>query len=128
MQRTSEIISSVLEVVYPDDPGYLWTELQTSTTVNKILGDETVWPPSDRSYLATLAEAYNVKAWDTRKQVSSIMVGIASYKALLAFIPGLTPYRFLYLKTLESTSICLFLHPLLGFCGNVLCPSRRKED
>lgn len=35
---------------------------------------------------------------------------------------------FLYLKTLESTSICLFLHPLLGFCGNVLCPSRRKED
>lgn len=94
MQRTSEIISSVLEVVYPDDPGYLWTELQTSTTVSKILGDETVWPPSDRSYLATLAEAYNVKAWDTRKQVSSIMVGIASYKALLAFIPGLTPYRY----------------------------------
>ncbi|CAH3040100.1 unnamed protein product, partial [Pocillopora meandrina] len=83
-----EIISSVLEVVYPDDPGYLWTELQTSKTVSKILGDETVWPPSDRSYLATLAEAYNVKAWDTRKQVSSIMVGIASYKALLAFIPG----------------------------------------
>ena len=94
MQRTSEIISSVLEVVYPDDPGYLWTELQTSKTVSKILGDETVWPPSDRSYLATLAEAYNVKAWDTRKQVSSIMVGIASYKALLAFIPGLTPYRY----------------------------------
>lgn len=94
VQRTSEIISSVLELVYPDDPGYLWTELQTSTTVSKILGDETVWPPSDRSYLATLAEAYNVKAWDTRKQVSSIMVGIASYKALLAFIPGLTPYRY----------------------------------
>ena len=35
---------------------------------------------------------------------------------------------FLYLKTLESTSICLFLHPLLEFWGNVLCPSRRKED
>lgn len=35
---------------------------------------------------------------------------------------------FLYLETLESTSICLFLHPLLGFCLNVLCPSRRKED
>lgn len=45
-------------------------------------------------HLATLAEAYNVKAWDTRKQVSSIMVGITSYKALLAFIPGLTPYRY----------------------------------
>ena len=94
MQRTSEIISSVLEVVYPDNPGYLWTELQTSTTVSKILGDKTVCPPSDRSYLEALAEAYSdVKAWDTRKQISSIMAGIASYKALLAFIPGLTPHR-----------------------------------
>ena len=46
-------------------------------------------PPSDRSYLEALAEAYSdVKAWDTRKQVSSIMAGIASYKALLAFILG----------------------------------------
>ena len=90
-----EIISSVLKVVYPDGPGYLLTELQTSTTGSKILGDETVCPPSDRSYLKALAEAYNnVKVWDTIKQVLSIMVGIASYKALLAFIPGLTPYRY----------------------------------
>ena len=99
VQRTSEIISSVLKVVYPDDPGYLWNEPQTSTTVSKILGDKTVCPPSDRSYLEALAEAYSdVKAWDTRKQVSSIMAGIASYKALLAFIPGLTPYRYTQAK------------------------------
>ena len=36
--------NSVFKVVYPDDPDYLWTELQTSTTVRKVLGDETVCP------------------------------------------------------------------------------------
>ena len=95
VQRSSEVISFVLKVVYPDDPGYLWTELQASTTISKMLGDETVCAPSDRSYLEALAEAYkNAKAWDTRRQVLSIMSGIASYKAKLAVIPGLTPYRY----------------------------------
>lgn len=95
VHRASEIISSVLKVVYPDDPGSLWTELQASTTISKMLGDEAVCHPSDRSYLEALAEAYkNAKAWDTRRQVLSIMAGIASYKAISVHIPGLTPYRY----------------------------------
>jgi len=73
----------------------MWTELQTSTTISKMLGDEAVCHPSDKSYLEALAEAYkNAKAWDTRRQVLSVMAGIASYKAISVHIPGLTPYRY----------------------------------
>ena len=45
--------------------------------------------------LEALAEVYkNLKAWDTRRQVLSVMAGIASYKAIATFIPGLTPYLY----------------------------------
>lgn len=85
VRRSSEVISSVLKVVYPDDPGSLWAELQNSSTVSKMLGGEAEHRPSDRSYLEALAEAYkNAKAWDTRRQVLSLMAGIASYKAISA--------------------------------------------
>ena len=60
-----------------------------------MLGDEAVCSPSDRSYLEGLAEAYkNSAAWDTRRQILSVMAGIASYKAISLFIPGITPYRY----------------------------------
>ena len=74
VQKSSEVISSVLKVVYPEDPAQLWTELQTSTTVGKMLDADTAFHPSDRNYLEALAEAYkNSKAWDTRRQVLSVM-------------------------------------------------------
>ena len=70
IQRTSEIISSVLKVVYPGNPGCLWSQLQASTAISEMLGDEAVCSPSDRSYLEGLAEAYkNSAAWDTRRQI-----------------------------------------------------------
>ena len=82
-------------MVYPVDPAELWTELQTSTTVGKMLDADTAFHPSDRNYLEALAEAYkNSKAWDTRRQVLSVTAGIASYIASATFIPGLTPYRY----------------------------------
>ena len=60
-----------------------------------MLGDEAVCSPYDRSYLEGLAEAYkNSAAWDTRRQILSVMAGIASYKAISLFIPGITPYRY----------------------------------
>ena len=81
-------------MVYPEDPAQLWTEfeLQTSTTVGKMLHADTAFHPSDRNYLEALAVAH--KAWDTRRQVLSVMAGIANYKAIATFIPGLTPYRY----------------------------------
>ena len=95
VQKSSEVISSVLKVVYPEDPAQLRTELQTSTTVGKMLDADTAFHPSDRNFLEALAEAYkSSKAWDTRRQVLSVMAGIASYKAIATFIPGLTPHRY----------------------------------
>ena len=54
IQRTSEIISSVLRVVYPGNPGCLWSQLQASTAISKMLGDEAVCSSSDKSYLCLL--------------------------------------------------------------------------
>ena len=51
IQRTSEIISSVLKVVYPGNPGCLWSQLQASTAISEMLGDEAMCSPFDRSYL-----------------------------------------------------------------------------
>ena len=55
IQRTSEIISSILKVVYPGNPGCLWSQLQAFTAISEMLGDETVCFRSDRSYLEGLA-------------------------------------------------------------------------
>ncbi|KAL9961974.1 hypothetical protein ACROYT_G031023 [Oculina patagonica] len=92
---SSEIVSSVLKVVYPDDPASLWLELQTSTKVNVMFGSETGYHPSERCYLEALAESYNnASSWDTRRQILSCMAGVASYKAIATFIPGLSQYRY----------------------------------
>ena len=93
--KSSEIVSTVLKVTYPDDPASLWEELQTSTKVNEMLGSETGYHPSEKCYLEALAESYkNASSWDTRRQILSCMAGVASYKAISAFIPGLSQYRY----------------------------------
>jgi len=93
--RGHQKISSILKVVYPGNPGCLWSQLQASTAISKMLGDKAVCSSSDRSKLEGLAEAYkNSTAWDTRRQTLSAMAGIASYKAISLFIPGITSYRY----------------------------------
>ena len=52
-------------------------------------------PQSENLYIEALAEAYNNAAsWDTRRQVLSIMSGVASYNVISMYIPGLTKYRY----------------------------------
>ena len=59
------------------------------------MGSESVQLSSDNSYLEALAEAYmNAAGWDTRRQVLSIMTGVASYREISRHIPGLTQYRY----------------------------------
>ena len=95
LQQTSEIVSSVIGVISPENATHLWEALQSSNTVNKILGVSQIGHPSEVSYLKALAEACKrASGWDTRRQVLSIMAGIASFKAISEFIPGLTQYRF----------------------------------
>lgn len=95
LQQTSEIVSSVLMVISPANSSDLWTALQSSTTVNDMLGKDQITLPSEVAYLEVLAEAYKkATCWDTRRQILSIMAGVASCKSISEYIPGLTQYRF----------------------------------
>ena len=95
VQRSSEIVSAVLKVISPTNAPHLWKALQTSAAVNQSLGLNQASLPSETAYLEALAEAYsNATSWDTRRQVLSVMSGVASFKAISEFIPGLTQYRY----------------------------------
>ena len=95
LRQTSEIVSSVLWVISPENSPDLWKELQSSRIVNDILGVRQTPLPSKVPYLEALAEAYKMaKSWDTRRQVLSTMAGVASFKSISEYIPGLTQYRF----------------------------------
>ena len=96
-QRSAEIVTAVLKVIYPGAASQLWNALKESKTINSLLEidpeDETSQPTN--KYLEALAESYkNAKSWDTRRQILSVMAGIASYKEVLRYIPGLSQYRY----------------------------------
>ena len=94
VRRPSEIIKSVLSVVYPENCVHLWKEIKVSSAMDK-LGTDCLQLSSDSSYLEAFSEAYqNAASWDTRRQVLSIMTGVASYKDISRCIPGLTQYRY----------------------------------
>ena len=93
-KRTAEIVSSVLRTISPKDAGSLWQAIVSSTAMKKALGPEELSQPS-KDYPEALAEAYgNANGWDTRRQILSIMAGLASYKAIVVFIPGLSRYHY----------------------------------
>ena len=93
-KRTAEIVSSVLHTLSPNDPGSLWQAIVSSPAMNKALELDEL-PKVAKDYLQALTEAYNhAHIWDTRRQILSIMSGVASFKAISGFIPGLTRYRF----------------------------------
>lgn len=95
VQRASEIVSTVIKVISPFNAPHLWNAIQSSSIVNQQLGARQPFLPSQRAYLESLAEAYtNSTSWDTRRQVLSVMAGVASFSAISAFIPGLTQYRY----------------------------------
>ena len=95
VQRSGEIVAAVLKVISPNSAPYLWKALQTSGAVNQQLGHHQASLPSETAYLEALAEAYsNATSWDTRQQVLSIMSGVASFRVISEFIPGLTQYRY----------------------------------
>ena len=74
IKRSSEIVKSVLSVVYPDNYAHLWKEFKVSHVMDRIMGSESIQLSSDKSYLEALAEAYmNAAGWDTRRQVLLIM-------------------------------------------------------
>ena len=94
-QRSGEIVTTVLRVISPVNAPKIWNALQSSSMVNQQLDAHQPFLPSERAYLQAMAEAYaNSSSWDTRRQVLSVMSGVASFGAISEFIPGLTQYRY----------------------------------
>ena len=95
IQQTRDVLVAVLKVVSPENAGYLWTAIQASKAVNEVLGVEGIMFPSQRLYLEAIAETYkNAGSWDTRRQILSIMTGVASLAAIREYVPGLSQYRY----------------------------------
>ena len=81
-KRTVESVSSVLHILSPNDPGSLWQAIVSSPAMNKAL-ELNELPKMAKDYLQALTEAYNhAHSWDTRRQILSIMSGVASFKVL----------------------------------------------
>ena len=94
IKKSTEIVSSVLQTISIDNAGFIWQEIISSPVMSKILGIDLL-SPSEKSYLEALAESYhNAKSWDARRQILSIMCGVANYNNIVFFIPGLTRYRY----------------------------------
>ena len=78
----------------PNDAGSLWKAIVTSPDMNKALELDEL-PQIAKDYLQALAEAYDkANGWETRRQILSIMSGVASYKDISSFLHGLTRYRY----------------------------------
>ena len=84
-----KIVSTVLRVICPVNAPKIWNALQSSSTVNQQLGAHQPFLPSERAYLQAMAEAYsNLSSWDTRRQVLSVMAGVASFGPISEFTPA----------------------------------------
>ena len=93
-RRSSDIVAAVLKTISPENAGLIWRAMTSTASMNKLLGIEEI-SQADQRYLEALTEAYNnADSWDTRRQILSVMTGVAGYKMLATFIPGLTTYRY----------------------------------
>ncbi|CAH3169981.1 unnamed protein product, partial [Porites evermanni] len=80
VKKAKDVIVEALDVITPGDAAHLWDALQSSMLVDKELGYE---GSADRKYLEALAETYkNASAWDTKRQVLSIMADLVPIERL----------------------------------------------
>ena len=92
--RTSEIRTAVLNTVSEENAACLWNALQGLRLIPTALGIDTTHP-LENAYLEALVEAYkNMSGWDTKRQVLSVMSGVALFAAIKKFIPELNRYRY----------------------------------
>ena len=91
----ADAIVATLKVLSRENASHLWESLQTSKLVNEKLNMVSSSLPSEKAYLEALAESYRIAgSWDTRRQILSIIAGVASYKSVCEFIPWLTSFRY----------------------------------
>lgn len=95
LDQAATSIVALLKVLSKENASHLWEGLQTSKLVNEKLNMVSSSLPSEKAYLEALAESYKIAgSWDTRRQILSIISGVASYKSACEFIPGLTSFRY----------------------------------
>ena len=93
-QTRFNVVCNVLSVLYPGHSHDLWNKVKSSPIMNTLPGASQL-SQSQVNYLEVLSEAYkNVSSWDSRRQILSIMTGVATFKEIQGFILGLTQYRF----------------------------------
>ena len=90
--KMEEVVSTVLEVIAPNDAGLLWSALKASPRINDQYNDPKT---SESSLLTALVESYK-QASDssTRKNILSVMADKLSFYDLEKLIPGLSRRRF----------------------------------
>ena len=95
IERTSNIITAVLNTASEENAACLWNALQSSRSIRAALGIDTTTQPSQAAYLEALGEAYkNTSGWDTKRQVLSVMSVVTSFATMNKFIPELSRYRY----------------------------------
>ena len=91
INHAADAVVGLLKVLSPENASHLWEALQSTRVVNEKLNIDSPSLLSERAYLEALAESCKIaSSWDTRRQILSIIAGVASYKATCEFIPGLT--------------------------------------
>ena len=96
IEHTSNVITAVLNTVSEENAACLWNALQSSRSIRAALGIDTTTQPSQAAaYLEALGEAYkNTSGWDTKRQVLSVMSGLASFATMKKSIPELSRYGY----------------------------------
>ena len=100
LRKTQQAVSAVLEEAAPKQSEKLWCSLVPSLTQKFCTDIESEDKDVDNMLWNALTECYsNASAWDTRRQILSIMADKVTFQTLKKWIPDLTRYRF---STAES--------------------------
>ena len=89
--KMEEVVSSVLEIIAPDDAELLWSALKASPSINDLYNE----PRTESSLLTALIESYKQATHSsTRKNILSVIADKLTFNDLQKLIPGLSRSRF----------------------------------
>ena len=89
--KMEEVVSSVLEIIAPNDAGLLWSALKASPSINDRYNE----PRTESSLLTALIESYKQATHSsTRKNILSVIADKLTFNDLQKWIPDLSRSRF----------------------------------
>lgn len=96
--KMEEVVSSVLEIIAPNDAGLLWSALKASRSINDRYNE----PRTESSLLTALIESYKQATHSsTPKDILSVKSDKLSFNNLQKLIPGLLEVVLLLLTVME---------------------------